>query len=104
MECKRQVFEQNFTILGLVAFENKLKDETVELLQRLAQAEINTKMITGDNIFIAVETAIRAGIISDQTTVLLLEGHKQKVNELSVGYQRIFLATALKRHAGQIQK
>lgn len=62
-------------------------------------------MITGDNIYIAVETAIRAGIIPDQSTVLLIEGHKQKAYEQNVEESsRVFQATALKRHGGQIQK
>lgn len=34
-------------------------------------------MITGDNIFIAVETGFRAGIIRADETVVLLEGRKQ---------------------------
>lgn len=62
-------------------------------------------MITGDNIYIAVETAIRAGIIPDQTTVLLLEGHKQKAYDQGAeASSRVFHATALKRHGDQIQK
>lgn len=35
-------------------------------------------MITGDNIFIAVETGYRAGIIRIEDKVVLIEGRKQK--------------------------
>ena len=35
-------------------------------------------MITGDNIFIAVETGVRAGIIEKGIPVVLIEGRKQK--------------------------
>ena len=35
-------------------------------------------MITGDNIFIAVETGFRAGIIRTEDKVVLIEGRKQK--------------------------
>jgi len=34
-------------------------------------------MITGDNIYIAVETGYRAGILKEGQKVLLLEGRKQ---------------------------
>lgn len=34
-------------------------------------------MITGDNIYIAVETGMRATIISPSEKVILLEGKKQ---------------------------
>lgn len=33
------------------------------MISRIEQSNIEAKMITGDNIFIAVETATRAGII-----------------------------------------
>ena len=32
-------------------------------------------MITGDNIYIAMETAVRAGIIKKEDPIILLEGH-----------------------------
>lgn len=40
-------------------------------------ADIEPKIITGDNIFIAVETGVRAGVISIHDQVILLEGRKQ---------------------------
>ncbi len=47
----------------MIAFENKLKSDTKTLITKLNKSNIETKMITGDNIFIAVETGLRAGII-----------------------------------------
>lgn len=41
-------------MLGLCAFENKLKHDTRETVDRLVKAGIEPKIITGDNIFIAV--------------------------------------------------
>lgn len=58
--------------MGLVAFENKLKHDTRETIDRLVLAGIEPKIITGDNIFIAVETGVRAGVISAQDQVILL--------------------------------
>lgn len=71
------MFEKGITALGLVAFENKLKHDTRETIDRLVQAGIEPKIITGDNIFIAVETGVRAGVISAHDQVILLEGRKQ---------------------------
>lgn len=34
-------------------------------------------MITGDNIFIGLETAIRSGIIEEGAEVIVLQGHQQ---------------------------
>lgn len=49
--------------LGLIAFENRLKSDTWLTINKLVRSNIDPKMITGDNIYIAVETALRAGII-----------------------------------------
>lgn len=77
LEDPREVFEHGITQLGLVAFENKLKHDTRQTIDKLVLAGIEPKIITGDNIFIAVETGVRAGVISADDSVLLLEGRKQ---------------------------
>jgi hypothetical protein len=41
-------------------------------------AHIEPKIITGDSIFIGVETAMRAGILHHGSKVLLFEGRKQQ--------------------------
>ena len=40
----------------------------------LANADINTKIITGDNIFLGVQTAFSTGIINPSKTVIVVEG------------------------------
>ena len=50
-------------------------------MRRLRESNIDTKIITGDNIYIAVETALRSGILEEKEKVILLEGKKQ------LGYQ-----------------
>lgn len=55
-------------------------------------------MITGDNIFIAIETAARVGIIKKDEPIILLEGAKQvKTNEDDGGEEIVYLGTLLKR-------
>lgn len=63
LKADRDKYLENVTNMGLIAFENSLKLDTWLTLNRLKRSNIETKMITGDNIYIAVETARRAGII-----------------------------------------
>ncbi len=72
MTGPREIFDKGITALGLVAFENKLKDDTRETILKLVESNIEPKMITGDNIYIAVETGVRAGIIKKDEKVILL--------------------------------
>lgn len=58
-------------------------------------SNISPKIITGDNIYIAVETAVRAGIISQNDQVVLLEGAKQENN--FIGTSRTFKGVLLTR-------
>ena len=54
-----------------------LKDDTFDTMQNLIRTSIEPKMITGDNIYIAVETARRAGIVKPDERIVFLEGKKQ---------------------------
>ena len=47
-------------------------------MKKLINANIKPKIITGDNIYIAVETARRAGILAPNEKIVFLEGKKQK--------------------------
>lgn len=59
---------------GMLAFENKLKHDASEIMVKLAFARIQPRMITGDNVYIAIETAMRCGILERKTEVMVLEG------------------------------
>ena len=105
MNSEREHFESGITILGLVAFENKLKSDARELIQRLRTANIDTKMITGDSIYVAAETAIRSGIIPQESAILLIEGRKQQQTSDSISPgPRVFHATSMRRHGEQVLK
>ena len=54
----------NINILGLLVFENKLKKDSASTISLLSEAAIESRMITGDNVYIAIETAIRCGILN----------------------------------------
>ncbi len=73
--------QNELTMVGLVTFENKLKAETKEAIDKLSNSKIQTKIITGDNIYIAIETAHRSGILSSKpldNKVIVIQGKKQK--------------------------
>lgn len=63
LRADRDKYLQGIINLGLIAFQNSLKSDTWLTLNKLKRSNIETKMITGDNIYIAVETARRAGIL-----------------------------------------
>lgn len=51
-------------MLGVVAFENGLKTETVETISNLRECGITSRMITGDSLEIAVEIGYKSGILN----------------------------------------
>lgn len=75
---KRKIYEKDVIILGLLAFQNKIKDEAKETMERLKESSIKAKMITGDNIYIAIDTAIKSGILEKNKKVVILEGKNQR--------------------------
>ncbi|CAJ0948321.1 unnamed protein product, partial [Ranitomeya imitator] len=46
-DTNREVVERDLTFLGLLIFENRLKQETSSVLQELSEANIRTVMVTG---------------------------------------------------------
>lgn len=65
-------------LLGVVTFVNSLKEDAESTIKTLTENDINTKIITGDNIFLGVQTALTTGMISPGVKVLVLEGAKFK--------------------------
>jgi P-type E1-E2 ATPase len=60
----------------LVTFYNKLKTDAVSTISALHAAEIDTKIITGDNLFLGVKIAFMTGIIRPEDRVIVLEGSR----------------------------
>jgi magnesium-transporting ATPase (P-type) len=70
-ECLRGI-----RLLGLATFTNQLKEDARQLVETLREAEITVKIITGDNLFVAVQTALALGIVPAGQSVVALEGAK----------------------------
>lgn len=65
--------------MGFLVFENKLKDDSAETIELLREGGIDSRMITGDNIYIAIETAMRCNILRRGEEVSVIEGKEQKL-------------------------
>ncbi|CAO1626310.1 unnamed protein product [Parajaminaea phylloscopi] len=61
--CSREFVESHLDFLGLLFFENKLKGGTSAAIAELHEANIPTKMCTGDAVNTAIAVAREAGII-----------------------------------------
>lgn len=72
----REEFLRNTVLMGVVTFVNQLKDDAVFTIETLGQAGISTKIITGDNIYLGIQTAFATGMISDDKKVIVVEGSK----------------------------
>lgn len=64
------------------------------------KSNIDPKMITGDNIYIAVETARRSGIIGMNDKVVFLEGNRNLLNSVILNnntehFTRMFQGTII---------
>lgn len=67
-------------MLGVVTFINQLKNDAVSTITTLMNAEITTKIITGDNIFLGIQTAFATGMIPRDKPVIVVEGSKYDRN------------------------
>ncbi|XP_032458038.1 probable cation-transporting ATPase 13A3 isoform X2 [Nasonia vitripennis] len=69
-KTSREMVEKDLEFLGLIILENRLKSPTVKVIKELREANIQTIMITGDNIQTAVSVAKECGILSHEETVI----------------------------------
>jgi magnesium-transporting ATPase (P-type) len=70
-DVARDDAESNLFFAGLLNFRNALRDETCEVLQELAAANIPTSIITGDNVLAGVAIAREAGMIRVNSTLFV---------------------------------
>lgn len=70
---EREAVESELTFLGLLVMENKLKPETIGVIQNLNECGVRTIMATGDNVLTAISVARQCAILNDQKEVFLAE-------------------------------
>jgi len=76
INLKRNELERDLHFDGLIVFENKLKSETTQVINKLNQAGLRNVIITGDNIFTALSIAFQSNIISAKTQVVEIQAAK----------------------------
>ncbi|KAI1339008.1 hypothetical protein F5Y15DRAFT_89450 [Xylariaceae sp. FL0016] len=62
-KMKREEAESDLGFVGFIIFENKLKPTTAAVLKELTQSNINSIMVTGDNILTAISVARNCGLV-----------------------------------------
>jgi P-type Ca2+ transporter type 2C len=76
-ESDRFIIEEDLTLVAAFGLNDDLRDGVKESIEKLREASINTRMISGDNIHTAIAAAIKAGI--------LLEGEESVPNRCMNG-------------------
>ena len=72
-EQDQAFFENHMTFLGFYVLENPLRDGAENVLRLLNQKFISSKIITGDNLFTALNVGKKVGIVSRDSPVYLAE-------------------------------
>mmetsp|Transcript_44124 Transcript_44124/g.71834 ORF Transcript_44124/g.71834 Transcript_44124/m.71834 type:complete len:1218 (+) Transcript_44124:80-3733(+) len=70
---KREEAEADLSFLGFMMLQNTLKDESKMVIRQLADADIRSVIITGDNALTAVCVARDVGLIETGTPVYLVD-------------------------------
>ncbi|XP_033006828.1 probable cation-transporting ATPase 13A5 [Lacerta agilis] len=73
---ERDKLESGLTFLGLLVMENRLKMETLAVLEELSCARIRSVMVTGDNLQTAITVAKNCGMFSLGSRVILVEARE----------------------------
>lgn len=68
---KREQAESELRFLGLIIFENKLKEGSAPAIETLRDANIVCKMVTGDNPRTAISVARECGMVGPSAHVFM---------------------------------
>ncbi|DBA01044.1 TPA: hypothetical protein N0F65_002654 [Lagenidium giganteum] len=68
---KREAVESGLTFLGLILFQNELKEDSRRVIQTLKEGDVRVVMITGDNAMTACHIAKECGMVSADARVIL---------------------------------
>ena len=82
VEQAQDFFETNMLFLGFYVLENPLREGAEYVLRLLDQKYISSKIITGDNLFTALNVGKKVGVIGRESTVyiadIIQENNQQK--------------------------
>lgn len=69
MKLDRSEFIRSVRIIGVVTFVNLVKTDARQTIDILTDCGISTKIITGDNIFLGIQTAFMTGMLPQNASV-----------------------------------
>ena len=72
VKLDRAEWLKNTSILGVATFVNLIKHDAKETISILTECDISTKIITGDNIFLGVQTAFTTGMVPPNCSVTIV--------------------------------
>lgn len=76
-KVNRELVEKKLRFLGLLIMQNKLKEVTAGVIEKLHNASIRTIMVTGDNALTAISVAKDCGIIPQENKIFMAELSKE---------------------------
>ncbi|XP_044277054.1 probable cation-transporting ATPase 13A5 [Varanus komodoensis] len=89
-DVDRESLEAGLTFLGLLVMENRLKSETVPVLEELSDARIRSVMVTGDNLQTAIAVARNSGMICSGSRIIQVEAcEPEKPSPASITWQLV---------------
>lgn len=82
----RENIECDLHFLGFVILENRLKPDTIDIINDLMAANIRTVMVTGDNILTALSVAHDCDMIPTGQSVIIVTAKQTQPNEYELIY------------------
>lgn len=74
MEEVQDIIEQNLTLVGATAIEDKLQDKVGETIEYLRKTGIKVWVLTGDKIETAINIGISCRLINNKMEKLIVDG------------------------------
>jgi cation-transporting ATPase 13A3/4/5 len=71
LEMSRDEIERNMHFLGFINFSNRMKASTPSMIRQLVEGDIRTIMISGDHVLTAIHIARLAGMIHEESQIVL---------------------------------
>ncbi|KAF7377408.1 P-type phospholipid transporter [Mycena sanguinolenta] len=91
IEAACDQLEQNFTILGATALEDKLQEGVPEAIETLHQAGIKLWILTGDKLQTAIEIGYSCNLLKNDMDLMILsaESQQQARSQIEAGLNKI---------------
>ena len=68
----RDDVESNLTFEGVLNFANQMREDTPDVIEQLSEADVQSIMLTGDNLYTGIHIARECGILEDEKKEVIL--------------------------------